>query len=48
MKRYFQTDPTYKARFSDVWLWNEWPYSKGHDVGIDIVRSALLTVWFLF
>ena len=39
MKRYFQTDPTYKARFSDVWLWNEWPYSKGHDVGIDIVAK---------
>ncbi len=39
MKRYFQTDPTYKARFSDVWLWNEWPYAKGHDVGIDIVAK---------
>lgn len=39
MKRYFQTDPTYKARFSDVWLWNEWPYSKGHDVGIDLVAK---------
>lgn len=39
MKRYFQTDPTYKARFSDVWLWNEWPYAKGHDIGIDIVAK---------
>ena len=39
MKRYFQTDPTYKARFSDVWLWNEWPYAKGHDVGIDLVAK---------
>lgn len=39
MKRYLQTDPTYKARFSDVWLWNEWPYAKGHDVGIDIVAK---------
>lgn len=39
MKRYLLTDPTYKARFSDVWLWNEWPYAKGHDVGIDIVAK---------
>ncbi|MBQ3525888.1 MAG: DEAD/DEAH box helicase [Akkermansia sp.] len=39
MKRYLQTDPTYKARFSDVWLWNEWTYGKGHDVGIDIVAK---------
>ncbi len=39
MKRYFQTDPIYKERFSDVWLWNEWPYAKGHDVGIDIVAK---------
>ena len=39
MKRYLLTDPTYKARFSDVWLWNEWPSAKGHDVGIDIVAK---------
>ncbi len=39
VKRYLQTDPTYKARFSDVWLWNEWTYGKGHDVGIDIVAK---------
>lgn len=39
MKRYFQTDPTYKARFSDVWLWKECPFTKGHDVGIDLVAK---------
>lgn len=39
MKRYLQSDPIYKERFSDVWLWNEWPYAKGHDVGIDIVAK---------
>lgn len=39
MKRYLQTDPIYKERFSDVWLWNEWTYAKGHDVGIDIVAK---------
>ena len=39
MKRYLQTDPIYKARFSDVRLWNEWTYAKGHDVGIDLVAK---------
>lgn len=39
MKRYFQADPIYKERFSDVWLWSEWPYSEGHDVGIDLVAK---------
>ncbi len=39
MKRYLQTDPIYKERFSDVWLWSEWTYAKGHDVGIDIVAK---------
>ena len=39
MQRYLQTDPIYKSRFSNVWLWSEWPYSKGHDVGIDIVAK---------
>ena len=39
MQRYLQTDPIYKSRFSNVWLWSEWPYAKGHDVGIDIVAK---------
>ena len=39
VKRYLQADPIYKERFSDVWLWSEWPYAKGHDVGIDIVAK---------
>lgn len=39
IKRYFESDPVYKERFSDVWLWSQWPYAKGHDVGIDIVAK---------
>lgn len=39
VKRYFLTDPIYTARFSEVWLWNEWPYSDGHDIGIDLVAK---------
>ena len=42
MFRYFELDPLYADRFSNVWMWNDWP-SKGSvgDVGIDLVaRSA--------
>ena len=39
VKRYFQSDPIYTARFSEVWLWSEWPYSDGHDIGIDLVAK---------
>ena len=39
IKRYFETDPVYRSRFSGVWLWSEWPYSEGHDVGIDLVAK---------
>ncbi len=38
IKRFLQAEPTYKERFSDVWLWTEWPYRMGKgDVGIDLV-----------
>ena len=35
---FLQTDPEWVARFSDVWLWSEWP-ERGNrpDTGIDIV-----------
>ncbi|UXA61868.1 DEAD/DEAH box helicase family protein [Xanthomonas prunicola] len=40
MKAYFLTDPLYVSRFSDVWLWNEWPDRKGKaDTGIDLVAQ---------
>ncbi len=42
--RYLQLDPLYSERFSDVWMWNEWPL-KGRvgDVGIDIVAQERST-----
>lgn len=39
VKRWLQTDPIYRERFSEVHLWSEWPHAKGHDVGIDIVAK---------
>ena len=34
---YLRVDPTYTARFSDVWMWDDWPDRTGPDTGIDIV-----------
>ena len=43
MKAYFQQDPLYRDRFSDVRLWSEWaatrPDFDGADVGIDLVAE---------
>ncbi len=37
---YLRTDPLYKERFSEVWLWNEWPARENRpDTGIDIVSK---------
>jgi predicted helicase len=37
---YLVTDPYYKDRFSQVWLWSEWPgRGKKPDTGIDIVAE---------
>lgn len=37
---YLTTDPLYVARFSDVWMWNDWPDRKGKvDTGIDLVAK---------
>ena len=33
----FRTDPLYRDRFADVWLWDEWPERDSRDLGIDIV-----------
>ena len=33
----FRTAPLYRDRFSDVWLWDEWPERDSRDLGIDIV-----------
>jgi len=42
--RFFQLDPIYADRFSDLWMWNEWP-DKGNvdDVGIDLVARERAT-----
>jgi predicted helicase len=40
IKAYLQTDPEWTTRFSDVWLWSEWPERKGQpDTGIDLVAK---------
>ena len=42
--RYLELDPIYAERFSNVWMWNEWP-RKGNvgDVGIDVVAEERAT-----
>jgi predicted helicase len=44
MLRYFELDPLYADRFSNVWMWNDWP-AKGQvgDVGIDLVARERAT-----
>ena len=39
MKSYLSKDPIYTDRFSDVWLWSEWPERTGQDTGIDLVAK---------
>src|SRR5690554_5705007 len=37
MKSYLRTDPMYAAKYSDVWLWKEWPGRGSQpDTGIDL------------
>ncbi len=35
--RQYLLSKAYGGRFTDVWLWGEFPHWKGHDVGIDLV-----------
>lgn len=40
IQAYLRTDPEWAARFSDVWLWTEWPGRDGvRDIGIDLVAK---------
>jgi predicted helicase len=40
IKSYLLNDPEWSARFSDVWLWSEWPGRQGRpDTGIDLVAA---------
>ena len=38
-KDFLQTDKLYQNRFSNVWLWGEWPKNDGADTGIDLVAE---------
>ena len=38
MRRFFLYEPTYKERFSEVWLWDNWLHRNNtHDIGIDLI-----------
>ncbi len=40
VKAFLTEDPLFAQRFSDVWLWNEWPGRAGErDTGIDLVAK---------
>lgn len=40
IKAYLTSDPEWKSRFSDVWLWSDWPERAGRpDTGIDLVAA---------
>lgn len=40
IKAYLETDPEWASRFSDIWLWTEWPGRHGRpDTGIDLVAA---------
>ena len=42
--RYLELDPLFADRFSNVWMWNEWPKKgKSGDTGIDIVAEERAT-----
>ena len=36
---FLRYDKLFKARFSDLWLWDDWPEHNTHDTGIDIVAK---------
>src|SRR5690242_3011075 len=40
IKTYLLNDPEWSARFSNVWLWSEWPGRDSRpDTGIDLVAA---------
>ncbi len=43
MHQYLTTDPLYKNKYSDVWLWMDWPDREGADTGIDLVAKERYT-----
>ena len=49
MQAYLKTDPMYANSFTEVWLWNDFPFKKdfgGRDTGIDLVaRNVYGDYW---
>ncbi len=41
--QYLTTDPLYKTKYSEVWLWMDWPDRDGPDTGIDLVAKERYT-----
>ena len=39
LKRALQQHSYFKQRFTNVWLWHEWPQRPGRDLGIDLVAE---------
>ena len=44
-KNWLEADPVWSSKFSDVWLWDEWPGRSGPDIGIDIVAKGPDGLW---
>src|SRR5438309_2754022 len=34
-----KNEPQYRDLFSDVWLWDDWSWNDGRDIGIDVVAQ---------
>jgi len=41
MAAYLRTDPLYADRFTEVWMWADWPGREGVDTGIDLVGTTI-------
>lgn len=39
IKQFLLTDRLYAEQYEKVWLWAEFPYRSGHDIGIDLVAK---------
>ncbi len=37
VQSFLQKDPTWSDQFEQVWMWEDWPERRGHDLGIDLV-----------
>ena len=43
-QRFLQEEPVFRERFSQVWLWMDWPHRNGkQDQGIDLVAQEAST-----